>query len=281
MIRDQNPPAPVDSVKTNSSGGQPQSTVVAEDGRTALPDGAGAVWKHIRNRLVEGLLVILPVLVTFWIIHWLYSWLESYVIEPIAVFVLWKAQQLQRAPELPVWFERYAAPVIAVTIALGILYVCGVLAHSSLRRMMEQAIMRVPIVAPIYDAMRNVLKCMEAPKGKPSPQRVVLVSFPHPGMRLPAIVTSTCRDVSTGKTLLCVYVPTTPVPTSGFFLMVPEEDTTELNWDIHQTLQAIISGGLTAPPEVTYYRSAMAAVDAPGLTRDAGQPLPADDRVGA
>ena len=98
-----------------------------------------------------------------------------------------------------------------------------------------------------------------SPSGKPTPQRVVLVSFPHPGMRLPAIVTSTCRDVTTGKTLLCVYVPTTPVPTSGFFLIVPEEDTTELNWDIQQTLQAIISGGLTAPPEVTYYRAAMSA----------------------
>jgi uncharacterized membrane protein len=52
-----------------------------------------------------------------------------------------------------------------------------------------------------------------------------------------------------------VYVPTTPVPTSGFFLLVPEEEATELNWDSQQTLQAIMSGGLTVPPVVSYFRT--------------------------
>jgi uncharacterized membrane protein len=52
-----------------------------------------------------------------------------------------------------------------------------------------------------------------------------------------------------------VYVPTTPVPTSGFFLLVPEEDVTELNWSSEEALQAIISGGLTAPPEVSFFKT--------------------------
>jgi uncharacterized membrane protein len=264
---------PPNSAQANLAG-QARSTVVTELGAAALR--WSAIGKHVRNRLIEGLLVLLPVLVTFWIIHWLYTWLESYVIEPLAVFVLWKVRQLQRAPELPVWFERYAAPLLALAIALGILYVCGMLAHSSLRRWMDWALLRVPVVAPIYDAMRNVLKCLEGPSGQPKPQRVVLVSFPHPGMRLPAIVTSTCRDIATGKTLLCVYVPTTPVPTSGFFLIVPEEDATELNWDIQQTLQAIISGGLTAPPQVSYYGAGLPG--ALGALRSAGQPTPSDGR---
>src|SRR5262249_25431671 len=111
----------------------------------------------------------------------------------------------------------------------------------------------------IYDAVQTVLESLAKPSGQATPQRVVLVSFPHPGMRLPAIVTSTCRDVATGKTLLCVYVPTTPVPSSGFFLIVPEEEATELNWNIQQTLQAIISGGLTAPPNISYYQSKLAS----------------------
>jgi uncharacterized membrane protein len=50
-----------------------------------------------------------------------------------------------------------------------------------------------------------------------------------------------------------VYVPTTPVPTSGYFLIVPEEEVSELNWGPDQALQAIISAGLTAPPEVRYF----------------------------
>jgi uncharacterized membrane protein len=66
-------------------------------------------------------------------------------------------------------------------------------------------------------------------------------------------VTAECRDIKTQKVLLCVYVPTTPVPTSGFFLLVPEEEVTELNWNSEQTLQAIMSGGLSTPPDVSYF----------------------------
>src|SRR5262245_36587440 len=239
----------------------------------------GAIWKKVRVRLVEGLVVVLPLLVTFWIIHWLYSWLENYIIEPLAVLVLWKTKQLRSAPELPVWFESYAAPIIAILIALAILYCCGVLAHTRLRRLVEQTMLRLPVIAPIYDAVRSVLKCLEAPAGRPTPQRVVLVSFPHPGMRLPAIVTSSCRDIATKRTLLCVYVPTTPIPTSGFFLIIPEEEVTELNWDVQQSLQAIISGGLTAPPEISYFSPAQAAA-ARGAAQLAGQPAGPQDGGG-
>jgi uncharacterized membrane protein len=214
--------------------------------------------------MFQGLLVLLPVLITFWIIHWLFTGLLKYVIDPLAVLVIWKARQLQSAPDLPYWFETYVAPVISVFLALVILYCCGLLAHSWLRRSMDRVMMRVPGVSHIYDAVRNVLDSLAKPSGQTSVQRVVLVSFPHPGMRVPAIVTSTCRDIATEKTLLCVYSPTTPVPGSGFFLIVPEEEATELNWDVQQALQAIFSGGLTAPPNITYYQK-LASAAPPGV----------------
>jgi uncharacterized membrane protein len=188
---------------TNTAAGtQPAgtSTESAHPARTAFVQG----WHKVRNRLLEGLLVILPLLVTLWVIHWLYTKLEYYVIDPLAVLVLWKARQLQKAPDLPYWFETYVAPIIAIFIALAILYCCGALAHSRLRRIIDQAFLRVPVVSHIYDAVRGVLQCLEKPSEQRTPQRVVLVSFPHPGMRLPGIVTATCRDVVTGKALLCV-----------------------------------------------------------------------------
>jgi uncharacterized membrane protein len=221
------------------------------------------VWHKIRNRLLEGLVVILPFLVTFWVIHWLYKALERYVIDPLAMLVIWKGRWIQGEPDLPPWFENYAAPVIAILVALVILYGCGVLAHSRLRRAVDEAFLRVPVVSHIYDGVRGLLKSFEKPAGQATPQRVVLVSFPHHGMRLPAIVTSTSKDVATGKTLLCVYVPTAPVPGSGFVLIVPEEEAYELNWDLQQTLQAIFSGGLTAPPNVTYYSRKVAPAVSP------------------
>jgi uncharacterized membrane protein len=239
---------------TNPASTDPQPAAPPKEPPAALP-----LLNKIRNRLVEGLLVVTPVLITFWIVYWLYSVLEKYVIDPLAVLVLWKIRRVNSAPELPYWFETYAAPIIALGIALVGLYYCGVFADSWLRRSVDRFLLRVPIVSSIYDGLRNMVQSFEKPGPQSTPQRVVLVEFPHPGMRLPAIVTSACRDVATDKSLLCVYVPTTPIPTSGFFLIVPEENVTELNWGVQQTLQAIISGGLTAPRTITYYSEKLAA----------------------
>src|SRR5262249_39204133 len=164
-----------------------------------------------------------------------------YVIDPIAVLVIWKAQKIQGEPDLPYWFENLAAPLISLIVVVLLVYLCGVIAHTRFRRYLDHLFLKVPVVSQIYDAARGVLKCFEKPPGQPMTYRMVLVPFPHTGMRLPAFVTSTCTDVTTGKALLCVYVPTTPVPASGFFLMLPEEEATELNWDVQQTLQTIIS----------------------------------------
>ena len=233
-----------------------------------------SLWHRFRNRVLAGLLVLLPILVTVWVLHWLYTALKLYVIDPLAVLVIWKAQNLQQAPELPDWFEAYVAPLIAIIIAVAILFTCGVLAQSWLRRSMDRMFLRVPVVSNIYDAVRNVLAVFEKQGALPTAQRVVLISFPHPGMRLPAFVTSTCRDLRTDKTLLCVYVPTTPIPTSGFFLVVPEEEVTELNWDVQQTLQAIISAGLTAPAQISYYGGEVAVASPPPVPPDVSAVAP-------
>ncbi|MCH8226052.1 MAG: DUF502 domain-containing protein [Chloroflexi bacterium] len=105
----------------------------------------------------------------------------------------------------------------------------------------------------IYGAASRMFQSLGGTGDMSRFKRVVLVSFPHLGMRVPAFVTSSCRDLSTGRTILCVYVPTTPIPTSGYMLLVPEEDVTDLDWSLEETIQAVVSFGLTAPDEVRYY----------------------------
>jgi uncharacterized membrane protein len=211
-------------------------------------------WHSVRGRILGGLLLVLPIAITFWVIYWLYSSLEKYVIDPLALLVLWNFRQGQADTELPVGFEKYGAPAIAVFLALVLLYGFGFLAQSRLRRALDWALLRLPVISVVYNAIREVFQTLDRQRGQPRPQRVVLVEFPHPGMKVPAFVTATSRDIETRKVLLCVYVPTTPVPTSGYFLLVPEEDVTELNWSPEQALQTIVSAGLTMPPEVRYFR---------------------------
>jgi uncharacterized membrane protein len=230
-------------------------TAVTGPQADSAPAARGRAWHGIRARLLGGLLLVLPILITLWVLYWLYTVLEKYVIDPLALLLLWGVRGGQPGTELPAWFEKYAAPLIAILAALLLLYGLGFFARSRLRRVIDWALLRVPVLSVIYDGVRKVFAALEKQPGQGRPQRVVLVAFPHPGMKAPAFVTSTCRDVETGKALLCVYVPTTPVPTSGYFLIVPEEEVSELDWGPDQALQAIISAGLTAPPEVRYFRA--------------------------
>ncbi|MGE3803398.1 MAG: DUF502 domain-containing protein [Gemmataceae bacterium] len=224
----------------------------------------GGVWSGIRGRLIGGLLLVLPILITFWVLHWLYSSLELRVIDPLALLLLRRVRGSDPEMELPYWFETYAAPLIAILIALVLLYALGFLVQSRLRRAIDWILLRLPVVSVIYNGVQQVFVTLERRREQTGgPQRVVLVAFPHPGMRVPAFVTASCKDTATQRTLLCVYVPTTPVPTSGFFLLVPEEEVTELNWTAEQTLQTIISGGLTVPAEVQYFVPPPAAPEDP------------------
>ena len=217
------------------------------------PGAFRRIWRGIRVRILGGLLLVAPILLTLWIIYWLYLFLEKYAIDPLALLLLRLVRGSQGGAELPHWFEAYAAPIIAVTLALLLLYCLGFFVHSRLRGAVDWVLLRVPVISGVYNGVRKVFQALDQQRGQTRPQRVVLIPFPHPGMRAPAFVTATCRDVETKKVLLCVYVPTTPVPTSGYFLIVPEDEVTELDWSPEQALQTIISGGLTAPPQVRYF----------------------------
>jgi uncharacterized membrane protein len=221
---------------------------------------ARKVGRNIRDRLLGGLILVMPFLITFWVIAWMYSFLEKKVIDPLAILVLWKLKWTTSSTELPYWCETYAAPAIALLLVLAMLYCIDLLSDTPVRRAFGWALVRVPVISQIYNPVRKMFQALEKQPGQQQgPQRLVLVGFPHPGIKLPAFVTARCRDLATQKVLLCVYVPTTPVPTSGFFLLVPEEDVTELNWSSGQALEAIMSGGLTAPAEVSFFKTNAAA----------------------
>lgn len=231
-----------------------------------------ALSGFIRTRIIQGLLLALPILITFWILHWLYATIRQRIIDPVAYFVSWGVTAYFSRPDadptiigrpelaegetfvLPEWFDSFAAPILATAIIVGLLYLLGMFFQSRLHLLLDWILLQVPIVTTIYAAVRKVFDSLAQQPGEQKKfQRVVLIGFPHPGTKVPAFVTSSCHDVKTGKKILCVYVPTTPIPTSGYMLMVPEEDVTDLSWDINETLQAIVSGGISVPDRVEFF----------------------------
>ena len=224
----------------------------------------------IRNRIIAGLFVILPIFITYGVIKWLYDTLYAIALRPISLFLKrwWELDQ-----ESPSWMLDTMLSMAALACVLAILFVAGMFFRSRTHRLVDWTLMNVPGVNTVYSAVSKVFNAISSSQdGTDKFKRVVLVQFPHPGMKAPAFVTGECNDQATGRTILCVYVPTTPVPTSGYMLMVEQEDVVELNWDLEETLQAIVSGGITVPETVTFQS------DRPSIVAPKSNHSPANDK---
>jgi len=216
-----------------------------------------SVRQRIRNRLIGGLIFALPIAITFSIVYWLLVTLQRFVLDPLARSTASIQAYIRHYPALdylPGWWYEVASPLLAILLAIVTLYFLGLALQSWVYRSVEWFLMRVPVVNTIYRAVRNVVESLGGQfRGGAGFQRVVLVEFPHPGLRSLGLVTNSLRDVTTGRTILTVYVMTGFMPPAGFTLFVPEESVTNIAWNVNDTLQAIISAGLTAPPTIHYH----------------------------
>lgn len=215
------------------------------------PSAPISIWRRLRNRVIAGIFVVLPVFITYAVIRWLYDTAYTLAIGPIASGLRQAWGSGNAEPSLAL---NVASSIAAIMVVLSILYVAGMFFRSRIHRAVDWVLLNVPGVNTVYSSVSNVVNALSSSHEKQNFKRVVLIEFPHPGMKAPAFVTSECTEESTGKVILCVYVPTTPVPTSGYMLLIPEENVVALNWDLEETLQAIVSGGITVPPRVTYYQ---------------------------
>jgi uncharacterized membrane protein len=228
---------------------------VPEPGRTPPKlNEAGALRAlvhAVRDRIVSGLVAALPIALTFFIVHWLYVTVSTFVLVPVIEAVKYvMGDRLGNT----FWYT-YFSPVIAVVLILGLLYALGLVVRLRFMRAVDWVMLQVPVVNTIFKALTNVFQSLgQQLQGDRGFKRVVLVEYPHPGMRALGFVTNTLHDATTDRTILCVCVLTGVMPPAGFTLFVPEEHVTDIDWTMNQTLQAIISGGITAPASIHYTR---------------------------
>jgi uncharacterized membrane protein len=227
-----------------------------------------AVFSSVRARLLSGLIFSLPIVITFWIVYWIFMTIERFVLTPLAGLVNRIHALMLDNPalvELPRWWFNIASPLLAIFLALGFLYILGLIFRSWVYRTLEWFLLHVPIVATIYKAVRNVIESLGSQlSGSGQFKRVVLVEFPHPGARSLGLVTNSLRDVATGRTILTVCVLTGVMPPTGFTLFVPEDSVTNVAWSVNETLQSIVSGGITAPPTIHYFHGLSTPLPAGG-----------------
>jgi len=232
----------------------PPTPTPAEPVRHHTLDEVGALRALIdamKSRVVSGLVLALPIALTFWIIYQLYLILNNVILIP-ASWVVRKLLGFRTDIDVNSAWVNYISPVIALGLVLALLYILGLLARSGIRRAFDWVLLRLPVVTTIYKALSNVFQSLEAQRHGNSFQRVVLVDFPHPGSKALAFVTKSLRDATTDRTILCLCVLTGVFPPAGFTLYVPEDQVTDVDWTVNQALQAILSGGITTPAVIHF-----------------------------
>jgi len=195
---------------------------------------------NLRRYLIAGLLVWLPIVATVLILKFLIDVVDS---------------SLLLLPEalLPEKLIGFRVPGLGLLLSAVVLIVTGIIVTNLLGRTMievwESLLARIPVVRAIYSASKQLTETLFSSKGK-SFRKVVLVRFPHPGVWTMAFVTGDGMHEANekiGKELVNVFVPTTPNPTGGYFLMVPREDIVDLNISVDAGVKMILSAGAVVP----------------------------------
>lgn len=201
----------------------------------------------IRKHLLAGLFTLLPLVVTLWILKGIFTALIGVFRGPLT----WAAHQLQM-PDPPTW----GLALFSALATILLLLLAGALVGNFIGRQalswLDELMLHVPVVKTIYGATRQLMGAIQSGQGG-SFKEVVLVEWPHPGSyTLGFIASKDCSwAVPGGQTMVAVYVPTSPNPTSGYVVMMEAARVQPVDLSADQALTWAVSGGVVVPPRTT------------------------------
>lgn len=201
----------------------------------------GSLRKKIKNYFLAGLLVTVPAVITVWVIFLFIGWTDN--------FLDFLPPRFHPRTHIPI-------PGWGFIVAVALIFISGMVAANYLGRKFlgfwDRQFEKIPLVRSIYGSVRQLLESVFMQTGRHF-QRVVLIEFPRPGMYSIAFITGESRKEirdKTGKKLLNIFYPTTPNPTTGFFIMLPEDEVTELDISVEDAFKLIVSGGILSDDTV-------------------------------
>lgn len=194
----------------------------------------------LRRYLVAGILVWLPIFATVWVFKFFIDLTDRLLL-------------LLPEPYRPEALLGFPLPGLGIVLAVVVVFVTGLLVTNFLGRRLvsywENLLKRIPLVRSVYGGVKSFTESVFSSKN--TFHRVVMVEYPRLGMWSIGFVTSEdIQEISakTGTQQMCVYVPTTPNPTSGLIVMVPRDQVVELAMTVDQAMRMIITCGVVVPP---------------------------------
>jgi len=195
-----------------------------------------SLFSHIRTYILRGLLAIIPLSLSFFSVKILYTVIDKRVMLMVEKFF------------------GFTFPGLGVILVLASLYVLGLIASNVVGKqffgLIEGIANRIPLVKTTYQVGRQLAASLSLPETQVF-KRAVLVEYLKPGIWTIGFVTGRVIDnKDKGETLLKVFVPTPPNPTSGTMVLVKESQTRDPGWSVQEALKSVISAGVIGPTEI-------------------------------
>ncbi len=198
------------------------------------------VKRRLRTIFITGLLITLPIAITFFILKFLFKNLDA--LSPVFTDLL-----IQAGAPIP---EGFRIPFLGFFMTFLIILLVGILTTNIFGKQIvhlgETLVEKIPFVRRIYSGTKQVVVAF-ANADTDSFKKVVLIEFPRKGVHAIGFVTGEARgevqEHTTGQ-VINVFVPTTPNPTSGFLVFSPKEEVQEIAMSIEDGVKYVISGGI-------------------------------------
>lgn len=200
----------------------------------------------LKKLFVNGLISVLPLLLTIAVFNFLFKFIKS-LLEPIRNLIMSSTQFI------PVWLKWIPHVEIIGSLLFIILLgtILNIFVFQSILHKIEQWFSKIPLIRPVYSGMKQLVHTFGS-QDKNNIKQVVLIKFPHTGTQTIGFVTGELSPhLSSNPNIVYknVFVPTTPTPTNGFYLIVPEQELTPLNITRQEAMTLIISLGMIQPNE--------------------------------
>ena len=203
----------------------------------------GGLMLRLRTYFFAGILITAPISITIYLAWAMIRWVDGAVIPLIP------------AHYNPETYLPFSVPGIGLLILLVGLTLIGAVTASMVGRMVvrgsDSLLNRMPVVRGVYNALKQIFETVLSQKSQAF-REVVLVEYPRQGAWALGFITGTpdgeIQELGGGE-LVNVFVPTTPNPTGGFLLFLPERDVIRLSMTVEKGIKMVVSGGIVAPPD--------------------------------
>jgi len=194
----------------------------------------GGIGSHFRSAFATGLLVLIPVGITYWVLKLFFDTIDgllSSLIETIAGRKL---------------------PGAGLLVLVILVYIVGLSSKNILGRKLiesvQNIVLRIPIINSVYSPAKQLIASFTGGSGTGF-KRVVIVEYPRVGAWTIGFLTGTTVDES-GRDLAIVYIPTAPTPNSGWVAIFPAEQVNDTDMNVQMAIRMVLSGGIVTPEKI-------------------------------